>query len=163
VSNLEALSELGRAWIAGTVEQAGATLLARRGLTPTAPRPLVVAGVSGSRWGESVIQRAVELACDDDADLLVVHANIADGTTPPSRDILGRYQDLTAKMGGTYTEVDGESPSRALTELARARGASRVVVARHRSRLGELIRGSVASQLRRLLPDIPIEEVHDRS
>ena len=78
-TNLEALSELGRAWMAGTVEQVGADLLVRRGLAETAPRRVVMAGVSGSGWGEAVIRRATELACDDDADLLVVHARIADG------------------------------------------------------------------------------------
>jgi hypothetical protein len=35
------------------------------------------------------------------------------------------------------------------------------VVARHRSRLSELTRGSVASQLRRLLPGTRLEEVHE--
>ena len=161
-TNLEALSELGRAWMADAVEQVGADLLVQRGLVDAAPRPVVVAGVSGSGWGEAVIRRAVELACEDDADLLVVHARIADGAARSSRELLDHFRDLTAQMGGSYTEVDGDSPSRALAELVRARGASRVVVARHRSRLGELMRGSVASQLRRLLPGTPVDEVHDR-
>jgi hypothetical protein len=38
-----------------------------------------------------------------------------------------------------------------------------VVVARHRSRFSELVRGSVAAQLRRLLPGTPVEEVRDRA
>lgn len=146
-----------------TVEQVGADLLVRRGLAEAAPRSMVMAGVSGSGWGEAVIRRATELACDDDADLLVVHARIADGETRSRRAVLAQLRDLTAQVGGSYTEVDGDSPSRALAELVRARGASRVVVARHRSRLGELVRGSVSSQLRRLLPGTPIDEVHDRA
>jgi two-component system sensor histidine kinase KdpD len=105
----------------------------------------------------------VELAADDDADLLVVHAHVDDGAAPSHPDVLDRYRDMAAQVGGSYTEVSGESAARAVAELARARGASRVVVARHRSRLGELIRGgSVALQLHRLLPDTPVEEVHDR-
>jgi nucleotide-binding universal stress UspA family protein len=65
-------------------------------------------------------------------------------------------------MGGTYLEVDGESPGRVLAEVARSSGAARVVVASHRSRLGAFLRGSVSGQLRRLLPGIPVEEVHER-
>jgi two-component system sensor histidine kinase KdpD len=162
-ANLEALSRLGEAWLADTMEQTGAVLLAEHGLAGAAPRPVVVAGVSESAWGDAVIRRAVELACDADAELLVVHANIADGSARAGSSPLPRYRDLTANMGGTYLEVLGESPGRALAELARTRGASRVVVARHRSRVGELLRGSVAAQLRRLLPGVPVEEVHSLS
>ncbi len=162
-TNLEALSELGRAWMAGAVEDVGADLLVRRGLAETASRGVVMAGVSGSGWGEAVIRRAMELACDDDADLLVVHVRIADGEPRSRRAVLAQLRDLTAEFGGSYTEVDGESPSRTLADLVHTRGASRVVVARHRSRLGELVRGSVASQLRRLLPGTPIDEVHERA
>ena len=49
--------------------------------------------------------------CHADADLLVVHANVADGSSPSARSPLRRYQDLTAKMGGSYTEAVGESAS----------------------------------------------------
>ena len=163
VSNLEALSRLGQAWLAGTLAETGAALLTERGLAGESPRPVIVAGVSGSPWGEAVIRRAVALACDTDADLIVVHANIADGTAPSAHSLLPHYRDLTANMGGTYLEVDGESVGRALAEIARSRGAATVVVASHRSRLGALLRGSVAGQLRRQLADISVEEVHERS
>jgi two-component system, OmpR family, sensor histidine kinase KdpD len=159
VPNLEALSALSRGWIEDSIEQVGADLLARRGLVETATRPLVIAAVSDSPWGEAVIKRAVELACDDDADLLVVHARVADGGGATRDDVLDRYRDMSEELGGSYSEVGGQSPAQALAELARARGATRVVVARHRSRLGELTHGSVASQLRRLLPDTTLEEV----
>jgi two-component system, OmpR family, sensor histidine kinase KdpD len=163
LSNLEALSRLSQAWMAGTVEDVGSALLAERGLSPDTPRPVVVAGVPGSDWGEVVIRRGADAACADDADLLVVHANIADGTAPPRGDYLRRDRELTAEMGGTYTEVDAESASQGLAEVVRSAGAARVVVARHRSRLAELVRGSVASQLRRLLPEVSVEEVHERA
>jgi len=163
ISNLEALSELGRAWMAGTIEQVGSELLARRGLVETTPRPVVIAGVSGSAWGEAVIWRAMELACSEDADLLVVHARDADGSARPDVDVLDRYRDLTERLGGSFTEVDGDRPANALAGLARSLGATRVVIARHRSRVGELLRGSVASQLHRLLPGTPVDEVREQS
>jgi two-component system sensor histidine kinase KdpD len=162
VPNLEALSELGQAWMTNSIDQVGVDLLTRRGLTAPNLRPVVVAGVSDSAWGEAVIRRAMELACDEDADLLVVHARVSDGTARPHLDQLAHYRDLSEQLGGSYIEVEGESPARVLAEQAGARGASRLVVARHRSRLGELLRGAVASQLHRLAPDIPVEEVHEQ-
>ncbi|HET6918025.1 MAG TPA: hypothetical protein VFI46_01025, partial [Jiangellaceae bacterium] len=48
-------------------------VLARQGVGPLAARPTVVAGVSGSAWGENVIRRPALLAAEDDADLLVGH------------------------------------------------------------------------------------------
>jgi len=162
-ANLEALSELGKAWLEGTLDQVGPELLSRRGLTSDPSRPVVVAGVSGSAWSEAVIRRAMALACEDDADLLVVHARSTDGPVRPKADALDRYRHLTEEMGGSYSEVDGERPAPAIAEVARTRGASRVVVGRHRSRLAELARGSVARQLHRLLPGTPLEEVHETS
>jgi two-component system, OmpR family, sensor histidine kinase KdpD len=161
VPNLEALSQLGHAWVDGTIEQVGPDLLARHGLLDGPQRPVVVAGVSGSNWSGAVIRRAVELACDDDADLVVVHAKGADVPAGGSESELDRYRQLTEEMGGSYTEVDGEPPATAIANLARNLGASKVVVARHRSRLSELARGSVATQVRRLLPGTPLEEVHE--
>jgi K+-sensing histidine kinase KdpD len=73
--------------------------------------------------------------------------------------MLDQYREETARLGGTYIEVDGRDPAHGLAATAEARGASRVVVARHRSRLGELARGSVALRLHRLLPDTRIDIV----
>jgi two-component system sensor histidine kinase KdpD len=158
-ANIEALSQLAQAWMVDDAEAVGEELLVARGLADPPSRPLVVAGVSASEWGERVLRRAAELAAADDADLLVVHVNVDDGFTHPSGPWLDRYRDETAAMGGTYIEIGGVRPADGLAETALARGASRVVVARHRSRLGELARGSVASRLQRLLPDTRIEVV----
>jgi two-component system sensor histidine kinase KdpD len=158
-ANLRALSELARAWMAGTAEVVGEDLLARRGLAgPPAP-PIVVAGDSGSSWGEVVIRRAAQLARAEDAQLLVVHVQISDGLAhPPARD-LDRHRELTAGLGGTYTQIQGDALAEALAEAARTQGAATVVVGRRRSRLAELAHGSVVSRLRQLLPAAAIEEV----
>jgi two-component system sensor histidine kinase KdpD len=158
-SNLEALSELARAWMADRLATVGEELLARRGLVDPASRALVIADVSGSEWGGLVLRRAAELAVEDDADLLVVHVNVADGLAHRRRLLLDRYRNQTAELGGTYAEIDGDAPANALAEIARAQGAHRVVVARHRTPLGELLRGSVALRLRRLLPGMTIDVV----
>lgn len=160
-ANLEALSELARAWMAGTAETVGEDLLVRHGLAQPSVPPLVVAGDSGSRWGETVIHRAAELAQADDADLLVVHVQIGDGLARPTSD-LARHRELTAQLGGTYTKVEGQAVAQRLAEVAQTEGAATLVVGRHRSRLTELAHGSVSSRLRRLLPAVAIEEVGHR-
>jgi len=158
-SNLEALSELGRAWMAGDAETVGDDLLARRGLAgPSAP-PVVVAGDSGSRWGELVIRRAAQLARSVDGQLVVVHVQVADGLARRGAKDLDRHRELTGELGGTYTEIAAATPAEALADAARERGAATVVVGHHRSRLGELARGSVSSRLRRLLAGATVEEV----
>jgi K+-sensing histidine kinase KdpD len=159
VANLEALSELAQAWLADTAEAVGEDLLVRRGLAEPALQPVVIAGDSGSRWGEAVIHRAAELARADDAQLLVVHVQIADGLAHSAED-LPRHKELTAELGGTYTKVQGQAVPQSLADTARAQGAAAtVVVGRHRSRLAELAHGSVSSRLRRLLPAVDVEEV----
>jgi two-component system sensor histidine kinase KdpD len=158
-ANLTALGELARAWMEGTVDEVGQALLASRGLLSEPQRPAVVAGVSGSEWSEKVIQEAIERAAEDDADLLVVHVSLTDGLRSAPADGLDRYREIAQQAGGSFVEVNGTNPADALAEAARTNSASRVVVSRHRSRIGELVRGSVASRLRRLLPDIEVTVV----
>jgi two-component system, OmpR family, sensor histidine kinase KdpD len=162
VSNLEALAELAQAWLAGREQAVGDDLLASRGLVGSVEPPIVIAGDSGSHWGEEVIRQSARLARGEDATLVVVHVSTDDGS-PPLRARLEGHRRLTAELGGTYVEIDGDSSAVALADAARARGATRVVVAHHRSRLGELAHGSTSKRLRRLLPDTPVEEVRSRA
>ena len=89
----------------------------------------------------------------------MVHVQIADGLTHQEGQNLHRHRELTAELGGSYTEMAGSTPAQVLADITRARGAATVVVGHHRSRLGELAHGSVAWRLRRLLPETAIEEV----
>ena len=145
--------------MAGTVDSVAEAVLARHSAGPLAPRPTVLAGVSGSEWGETVIARAVVLAAEDDADLLVIHVNLGDRLSRRQAEALERYRVMTLGADGRYAEVDGTNAADALAETARDRRATRVVVARHRARLGELVRGSVASRVRRLVPGAVVDEV----
>jgi two-component system, OmpR family, sensor histidine kinase KdpD len=158
-ANLRALSELARGWIAGAAEAVGRDLLARLGLAEPPPPQFVLAGDSGSPWSEVVIRRAADVARADDARLLVVHVQIADGLIHRPAMDLDRHRELTAELGGTYTQIPGTTPVEALARAARAHGAATVVVGRQRSRLAQLTHGSVSSRLRRLLPAAAVEEV----
>jgi two-component system sensor histidine kinase KdpD len=160
--NLTGLSELAHAWLKGTLDEEGPAIVARYGSGTAASRPVVLAGVSDSEFGVGVVQRAADLAASADADLVVVHVVVADGLSRRSSGRLAEYQELADSLGGAYIEVQGTDAAGGLARVARDQGAVQVVVARHRSRLNELWRGSVTRQLRRLLPDIPVEEVRVR-
>ena len=157
-ANLTALSELAQAWMAGTVDAVATRILVDRGLTEPSAAPVVVAGDSGSGWGERVIRRAAQLAREQDAELVVVHVQVPDGLARPPR-YLDRHRQLTDELGGTYLDVQGTGPAESLADVARARDAKVVVIARHSSRLREFARGSVSARMHRLLPSTSIEEI----
>jgi two-component system, OmpR family, sensor histidine kinase KdpD len=157
ISNLEALSALAAGWINGELDRVGPELLAEHGLLSPSDPLLVLAGDSGSQWGEWVIQRAAELSRQADADLLVVRV-----VTPRPLHLDGRvvgHRELTTEFGGRYVERVADDAVDELVRIAEAKHAALVVVGHHRSRLGELIHGSVSARLRRRLPDAEVVEV----
>jgi two-component system, OmpR family, sensor histidine kinase KdpD len=152
-SNLAALSELARAWLEGTVDETFSFLN-----RAAADRPKVIAGVSRSPRGAAVIQRAAVLAGDDNADLLVVHVARADGLRRQQAP-LDRYRQMAEDVGARYREVRGSDAAASLAAEATNEQARRVVIAAHGSRLTKLLRGSVASRIRRLAPRVQVDEV----
>ena len=162
VSNLQALSALGRAWMDGTLEAVADEMLEARGLV-AASRSTVVAGVSDTGWGQHVIRRASEWALEDDANLVVVHVRLDDGMADRRSQAHAEHQHLVAEVGGFYVELTAGSVPEGLARAVRDHGASRLVVGRHRSRLGEIVHGSIVSRLQRLLPEVRIEAVREES
>jgi two-component system, OmpR family, sensor histidine kinase KdpD len=162
VSNLQALSALGRAWMDGTLEALAEEMLEERGLV-TASRPTVVAGVSDTGWGQHVIRRASERALEEDADLLVVHVSLDDGMAHRRSQAHAEHRNMVTEAGGSYVEMTAASVPEGLARAVRDHGASLLVVGRHRSRLGEIVHGSVVSRLQRLLPGVRIEAVREES
>ncbi len=161
-TNLDALSALGRAWMEGTLEAVAQELLAARGQT-TLLRPTVVAGVSGGGRGQRVVRQAAERALVDDADLLVVHVQLADGTSRRRSDDRDVTRHLVVQLGGSYVESVAESVPAGLAQAARDHGASTLVIGQHRSRLGEILHGSIVRRLQRLLPDVRVEAVREET
>jgi two-component system sensor histidine kinase KdpD len=162
VSNLQALSALGQAWMDGALEAVAEEMLEERGLI-AASRPTVVAGVSDTGWGQHVIRRASERALEADADLLVVHVSLDEEMTHRRSQAHAEHRELVAEVGGFYIEMTAESVPEGLARAVRDHGASRLVVGRHRSRLGEMVHGSIVSRLQRLLPEVQIEAVREES
>jgi hypothetical protein len=86
--------------------------------------------------------------------------SLHDKLTAPSH-CAEQDRELALELGGTFHELQGTSPAPALAAFVRARGASWVVVALRRSRLGKPARWSVGSRLRRLLPGVTVDEVDE--
>jgi K+-sensing histidine kinase KdpD len=98
------------------------------------------------------------LAGEDDAELLVVHVALADGVGDQP-DRLEHYRQMSDDVGARYREVHGTDAADSLAEVARREGAGRVVVAGRVSRFAKLVRGSVASRIRRRAPGVEVDEV----
>jgi two-component system sensor histidine kinase KdpD len=159
-ANLRALSELAMAWMAGTAEALGEELLVRLGQAEPALPPVILAADSGSASGETVIRHAVELAREQDGQLVVVHVRITDGLTRArSADDLNRHQKLAAELGGTYIQTQGTTLERSLAKTAREHDAAIIVVGHRQPRLAEFFFGSVSARLRRLVPEADVQEV----
>ena len=152
-SNLALLSQLARAWLDGSVDETFAFLDRE-----AAGRPKVIAGVSSSTRGQAVIERAAVLAGEDDAELDVVHVDLQDGLGQ-QQGRLDRYREMAEDVGARYREVRGTNAADTLGDVALREGASRVVVGTRRSRIGNLVRGSVASRIRRHAPGLEVDEV----
>ena len=145
--------------MAGTVDEVAPAVLARHGVGPLARRPIVLAGVSGSSWGESVIRRAAVLAAEGDADLLVVHVNVSDGLVRRPAEALDRYRAMASELGGPLRRAGWRQRGRHTRRGGSWGTRTRVVVARHRSGFGGFVHGSVASRIRRLAPGLTVDEV----
>jgi two-component system sensor histidine kinase KdpD len=152
-SNLALLSQLARSWSDGSVDETFAFLDRE-----AAGRPKVIAGVSSSIRGRAVIERAAVLAGEEDAELDVVHVDLQDGLGQ-RQGRLDRYREMAEDVGARYREVRGTNAADTLGDVALREGASRVVVGTRRSRIGNLVRGSVASRIRRRAPGLDVDEV----
>ncbi|MDO8363252.1 MAG: DUF4118 domain-containing protein [Actinomycetota bacterium] len=156
--NLAALRELALLWVADRVEESLQDYLADHGITTTwETRERVVVALTGAPGGDQLIRRAARIAGRLRGDLVGVHVANPDGLSSTSGDRLEPQRALLIELGGTYREVVGHEVAPALAAFAKAEQATQVVIgATHRSRFTEFTRGSVASQLQRLLSTVDL-------
>jgi two-component system sensor histidine kinase KdpD len=145
--NLGALRELALLWIADQVEEGIKEYRERHGVSePWETRERVIVALSGSERGERLVRRAARIAQRRGSDLVGVHVRPQDGLAGPTLERLQAQRELLASLGGGYREVVGAEVGPALVEVARSLDANQIVLgATSRSRLGELLRGSVIS------------------
>jgi K+-sensing histidine kinase KdpD len=105
-----------------------------------------------------VIRAAAQFAADREADFEVIHVDVSEGSSSQRLE-LERDQALAVELGGRFRTLEGMAPARLIADAARNSDASLVVVARGRPRHLRPARFTMAARLRRLLPDIPVEEM----
>jgi len=155
--NLAALRELAILWMADRVDDELEAYRDRHGITePWETRERVVVAVTGAPTAGPLIRRAARIAQRTRSDLVGVHVRTDDGLAGPS-DEVDEQRRLVEELGGTYHETAGNDVAAALVDFARAENATQLVLgASQRSRLAELVRGSVINRVVRLSGPIDV-------
>src|SRR5437763_5371413 len=161
VGNLAALRELSLLWVADRVDEALQRDRAVHGVRrPWETRERVVVALTGAPGGEALIRRAARMAARAKGDLIGVHVHTEDGLRAPPTDQLARHRELLEEFGGTYHEIHSSDVAGALVGLARTENATQLVLgATLRSRISELVRGSVINEVIRQSGPIDVHVV----
>ena len=148
--NLAALRELALLWLADRVEESLKDYIDDHGIEgPWETRERVLVGLSGRAEGTRLIRRAARIASRRGAELIAVHVVAEDDRGAPEvQEELESQRRLLVAVNGTLTEVMGDDVASTLLEVARAEGATQIVLgASSRSRWSELIRGSAVHRV----------------
>ncbi|MER8105724.1 DUF4118 domain-containing protein [Kitasatospora sp. NPDC094016] len=159
--NLGALRELALLWLADRVEEELADYRARHGIrAPWETKERIVVALDGAPQGEHLIRRGARTATRVHGDLIGVHVRPDDGATVHEPPALAGQRALLHELHGGYIEVDGNDTARALVDFAHAESATQILLGpTSRSRLRELVSGSVINRVIRLAGPIDVRVV----
>jgi two-component system sensor histidine kinase KdpD len=134
-------------WVADKVDDALIEYRERHGIQrPWETRERVVVALTGAPHGEEMVRRAARIAARTHGELIGVHVRTTDGLSAPDPSALDDQRALLADLEGEYHELASNDIARSLVQFARARNATQIVLgATHRSRWGELTRGSIVN------------------
>jgi len=146
--NLAALRELALLWLADRVDDELQGYRERHGIGETwETRERVVVAVTGAASSDRLIRRAARMASRAKAELVGVTVHRDDGLRAGAGEGLAKRVALLAELGGRHLEVLGSDVASSLVAAARAENATQLVIgASQRSRLDELLSGSVVSR-----------------
>ena len=160
--NLGALRELALLWAADRVEESLDQYRLRNGITDTwETRERFVVAITGKPGGALLVRRAARVAAKSRAQLVGVYVRSGNGlTTTDTEAELADQQRLLAEVGGAYYEVVSNDVGRALVSAAQLHGATQLLLgASDRSRLDQLLRGSVVNDVTRVAKGIDIHVI----
>jgi two-component system sensor histidine kinase KdpD len=159
VGNLGALRELALLWVVDRVDEELTSYRERHGiLAPWETKERIVVALSGAPGGEHLLRRASRMAARSNGEVIGVHVRANDGLVRPEPVGLEDQRRLLSELNGRYAEVGGVDEAHALVEFARAENATQLIMgASGRSRLNELLRGSV---INRVVRDAAPIDVH---
>ena len=159
--NLTALRELALLWVADQVDESLEDYRERHGITePWETRERVVVAVTGAPGAEVLIRRAARMAQRSHGELLGVHVRSGDGLAEASTESLQAQRVLLESLGGEFHQIVGSDVARALTDFARIENCTQLVLgASNRSRVQELVRGSVINKVIRASGPIDVHVI----
>ena len=162
VGNLTALRELALLWVADRVDDELLEYRDEHGIRrPWETRERIVVAITGAPSGEHLIRRAARIAERSRAELLGVHVRRSDGLGDSGDEHrVAEHRQLLSELGGRYHEIVGEDPAEQLVAFARAENATQLVLGTsRRTRLDELVHGSIVNAAVRASPDIDVHVV----
>ncbi len=150
--NLGALREIALLWTADRVDEALERYRELHGIAQTwETRERIVVAITGAAGGDALVRRAARTAMRTHGDLIGVHVRPLDGLSAPAAGDLEHQRALLEELGGAFREVAAADVAEALVAVARAENATRLILgATRRSRLQEVLRGSVINRILRL-------------
>ncbi|MEU9047679.1 MULTISPECIES: DUF4118 domain-containing protein [unclassified Kitasatospora] len=156
--NLGALRELALLWLADRVEEELADYRARHGIqAPWETKERILVALNGALQGEHLIRRGARTATRVHGDLIGVHVRLDDGTAEREPPGLAAQRALLRELHAGYVEVSGSDVARALVDFARTESATQILLGpSSRSRLRELVSGSVINRVIRLAGPIDV-------
>jgi two-component system, OmpR family, sensor histidine kinase KdpD len=161
VGNLTALRELALLWVADRVDDALDDYRRRHGISEQwETRERVVVAITGAPGTDRLIRRAARMALRAHGELFGVHVHPDTGLATESVDHVTVHRRLLEEVGGEYREVTGTDVASALIDFARAENATQIVLgATQRSRVHELIQGSIINRVVRLSGPIDVHVI----
>ncbi|MBV8463965.1 MAG: universal stress protein, partial [Acidimicrobiales bacterium] len=147
--NLIALRELALLWVADRVDEELTDYRERHHIAgPWETRERVLVSLTGAKGSAELVRRAARMAMRTKAELIGVHIRTDDSLTPSGSDGLATNRALLDDLGGRFIEVVGANIAEALISVARSENATQLVLgATHRSRVTEVLRGSVINSV----------------
>ena len=158
---LAALRELATGWMQQHLGPAPAVTVRRA--SPAVASQRVVVALTGDPDGEHVLRRAAQIATPVGAELIGVHVREPTGLAEAEPAWLTGQRRLLGELGGHYTELAGIDVASAVLDFARNQNAHQLVLgATRRSRLQELLRGSVINKAIRTAGPIEVHVIPAR-
>ncbi|HMK64030.1 MAG TPA: ATP-binding protein [Acidimicrobiales bacterium] len=161
VGNLGALRELALLWVADRVDEELAAYRERHDISaPWETKERIVVALSGAPGGENLLRRAARMAARSNGEVIGVHVRASDGLLRPEPVGLEGQRRLLGELDGRYAEVSGVDEAQTLVAFARAENATQLIMgASSRSRLNELLHGSVINRVIRAASPIDVHVI----
>lgn len=126
---------------------------------PMEPMRRVIVAVTGAPSSEQVIRRAARIAERSGAELVAVHVHPS-ATTGSTGTVLDGHRRILGDIGVDLHDVHAEDVVAALVGFARQQGADQLVLGTsRRSRIDELLHGSVLNDVLRAASDMDVHVV----